>query len=733
LVPEYHIGEIGFNISINNFIHKYPLVKVMKKGETSEEKDMMGEKYMNKFQVAILTILAVLVMCSASWAATYYVDATNGNDSNTGTSPIQAWRTLSKVNGQTFNAGDYIYFKRGEAWNETLYPDSGSSGNLITYGAYGSGNKPIIRNFSASTKSYIKVQDIEFKSNGGDYPVYLTNSHHIRIESCKIYGNTSCTRWCAFYMTLNSNHNELITCDIAHRNLSIQTDAVNLNLNSNYNLIKENTIGSATHCALSLMGSTSTYPTYTCDYNVIKDNIIVNNDGGVVSLLSNSNNNLVEGNTIAGGKSTPFCRNSPRSFKLVTMNNIVRNNVICDNTPGSASGLTHDVYQYSADPRYPPNIASGNRVYNNLITNIGRCAVSFTNYSPEAGSNVENNHWKNNIVCNNGTDHQLTIWGGAYGINIQDNYFKHNVFYKSGVSNILYIRGAVRTVAQQEATESTYWSGNIQQAPDLDGDYRPLSGSPCIDAGDFLTEVTSATGSGTTFTVSDARYFTDGLGIIQGDTIRVGNTTATIETIDYGTNTIILRYAISWQKGHPVSLPYNGAKPDIGAFEYASGTSSSQYYEAETMDLTSPMALGNDTNASGGQYVSLTSGEGSTIPLPEATSEFTVSETGTYYLWIRMMGPDSSSDALYVGIDTTWDRAYPSSTGTYEWVRVETSHNSENYGFNLTAGNHTFQIGHGEINARADALFLTDDLDEMPPSVTTSIAPPNGLRIVSSN
>jgi hypothetical protein len=38
-------------------------------------------------------------------------------------------------------------------------------------------------------------------------------------------------------------------------------------------------------------------------------------------------------------------------------------------------------------------------------------------------------------------------------------------------------------------------------------------------------------------------------------------------------------------------------------------------------------------------------------PPPEATLEFRALETGTYYLWIRMMGPDSSSDALYVGID----------------------------------------------------------------------------------
>ncbi|HEY4509808.1 MAG TPA: right-handed parallel beta-helix repeat-containing protein, partial [Candidatus Paceibacterota bacterium] len=45
----------------------------------------------------------------------------------------------------TFSAGDNIYFKKGETWREKLtVPSSGSSGTPITFGAYGSGNAPII-------------------------------------------------------------------------------------------------------------------------------------------------------------------------------------------------------------------------------------------------------------------------------------------------------------------------------------------------------------------------------------------------------------------------------------------------------------------------------------------------------------------------------------------------------------------------------------------------------------
>jgi hypothetical protein len=158
---------------------------------------------------------------------------------------------------------------------------------------------------------------------------------------------------------------------------------------------------------------------------------------------------------------------------------------------------------------------------------------------------------------------------------------------------------------------------------------------------------------------------------------------------------------------------------------------SSQYHEAESMSLVSPMTIGNDVNASGGQYISPTSGVNSTSPAPEATLSFNVPNADNYYLWVKLYGPNSQSDALYVGIDSTWDRVYSAGIDTYEWIRVETVHNTANYAFNLSKGTHTFQIGHGEINARADTLFITNDPNEVPAAPTnTQPSPPSGLRIV---
>jgi hypothetical protein len=86
--------------------------------------------------------LSLLLLLLPTWlfSATYYVDATSGNDDSTGLATDKAWKTLEKVNVASFSAGDNIYFKRGETWSDTLeIPSSGSSGNNITFGAYGTG------------------------------------------------------------------------------------------------------------------------------------------------------------------------------------------------------------------------------------------------------------------------------------------------------------------------------------------------------------------------------------------------------------------------------------------------------------------------------------------------------------------------------------------------------------------------------------------------------------------
>ena len=91
----------------------------------------------------------------AAMGKSYYVDATSGKDTNDGLSEDRAWKTLEHVNSATLRPGDFVLFKRGETWRGQLVAKSGDETGYVTYGAYGTGNKPLL--LGSITK--VKVSD----------------------------------------------------------------------------------------------------------------------------------------------------------------------------------------------------------------------------------------------------------------------------------------------------------------------------------------------------------------------------------------------------------------------------------------------------------------------------------------------------------------------------------------------------------------------------------------------
>lgn len=119
-------------------------LQIRKQGLSAKLKTVKLPSFFISFAVVCLCFLGLGVH-NKTEAATYYVDATGGSDSNTGTATNQAWQTLGKVNSASLSPGDSVLFKRGEVWkNQYLNITwSGSSGNPITFADYGSGNLPI--------------------------------------------------------------------------------------------------------------------------------------------------------------------------------------------------------------------------------------------------------------------------------------------------------------------------------------------------------------------------------------------------------------------------------------------------------------------------------------------------------------------------------------------------------------------------------------------------------------
>ncbi len=152
---------------------------------------------------------------STSAGTTYYADWITGDDSQGGTCPDTAWKSLEKVNSTTFKPGDAILFKADGFWVGQLWPKgSGAEGKAIKVGMYGQGEKPIIAGqgkVEATVKlynqEYWEISDLEitnFKTGDETYKrgVYIAAEdygtvHHIHLKNLDIHSvnGTSKIRW----------------------------------------------------------------------------------------------------------------------------------------------------------------------------------------------------------------------------------------------------------------------------------------------------------------------------------------------------------------------------------------------------------------------------------------------------------------------------------------------------------------------------------------------------------
>jgi hypothetical protein len=178
---------------------------------------------------------------------------------------------------------------------------------------------------------------------------------------------------------------------------------------------------------------------------------------------------------------------------------------------------------------------------------------------------------------------------------------------------------------------------------------------------------------------------------------------------------------------NPTTITMDRNKSIVGNFSQPPPNPWGALIDAETMVLTSDLVIGQDALALGGAYISTPVGGVLTVPRVEGEINFSVPDTAQYYMWARLRGISSTEDAFFLGIDLNWTRFFPSQIGAYEWVRVSD--------LPLSAGQHALQACHAELNARLDAVYLTNDpndvpIFEPPPpanrfSLTVGIEPPN--------
>lgn len=125
---------------------------------------------------------------SCSNGSCYYVADSGGNDGNDGSSPSTAWKTVGKVNGSPLNPGDTVLFKRGDTFSGELAQRSdGTAPDPITFGAYGSGTPPILRQLDAQG-DYQTYENliIDHNQSSSGRPVRIRNATDIVLRGVEV-------------------------------------------------------------------------------------------------------------------------------------------------------------------------------------------------------------------------------------------------------------------------------------------------------------------------------------------------------------------------------------------------------------------------------------------------------------------------------------------------------------------------------------------------------------------
>lgn len=554
---------------------------------------------MKRILIIIILPVFICLVPMLAWAGTYYVsfgatgswaDAVNRstptsyaaantnavagdivifiNDGGTFTNPGSSLGPyiIDPVNNGT--PGNPITFKGEDGTTVILDAENLASINLIDSSyinienfTVGNDNRAAMwidaRNISGGgTTHHITISDSSFESKR-DYMAGLYfsgNAHHITIK--------------------NSTFDAKIGSDEGHYDAIyfVASRISGVKQTMEYILIEDNDIYGSNHVGLEFQKDGG-----MMQYIVVRNNTIHNPNHTSLNVYGGGSFFLIENNSLydAGSIcSTGSCqenvwgssrdRGAVRDFhhnlQLWASNSIVRNNLMYN----GGKGMIID------------NVSTDNMIYNNVM--YKNCQGLSLNTTKD----VYNNVFKNNIMKDNDTNcyyEERPLYVSLTGDNIA-NEWMYNVF--DDANPIRYSTtddsNTQGNLTWLETNISTIFHANMEveagfvDAPNYD--FNLASGSFLINKGGFLTYTNGSGINSNTIVVDDARYFTDGWGLIDGDLIQIRQVgQVRITNVDYSTNTVTIDQNISWKDNQGVSLVYKGLAPDIGAYESESVSS----------------------------------------------------------------------------------------------------------------------------------------------------------------
>lgn len=475
----------------------------------------------------------------------YVVDSVNGNDSNTGLSVAQAWKTLAKVaNNVTASGSDVCLMDDSEWTGEQLvldwggssqdrgrvmgcYVDAGDSNRLVEYDlgtGVGRGAKPTIN--GSLTQSCIDNNNCNWTSdyggcsNGFDGQVRIDTSHHELKHVSVQYTKCSAVK--------------ISPSGVSGYQVGQLTDFLVENIEARYSgiawmvmqngvqdgVVRESIFEFGNRCEISQSNGGTTGLTPTCGGGgwpggvvvtrsgeagvLIEDNEIRWNFGEGINIFQ-AGGVIVRRNLVANTHSNHIYLDGSRGGMSVIEENILLGAV--NNDIGEGEG-THFTWFGRLAANVEDNTRTGNGYHgvfrNNALVNTGDCyeATMQTN----AGAEGEPAIYKAfGNVCISPEDRSLDVWNGLSSNNIASGAvrFESNVFWSTDNENSDRCRAEVENDYNVHASATvaacsggndvsgvpvlgeTYANFSLMRAgnePSID-DFRLQAGSPGIGAG----------------------------------------------------------------------------------------------------------------------------------------------------------------------------------------------------------------------------------------------------------
>lgn len=468
-----------------------------------------------------------------------------------------------------------------------LTRDTGASGGIVQF---------------SQAISYFRIQDLQFKNSGASWATQL--GYCISTLSDAAGGNND-----EGYLIFDNNY--FYRCS----NYSIQLAQVGTNSIITNNTFEECGQGVYFVDEYGEDGASYGYvANNTCNDLRGRYDAAGNLDGHCISLQT-TDYFIVEDNSSTDAYNNAY-------ILWIEQYNESNHNVFRNNTSSGNRQSGFLIYHADGDPGGHGNLIYGNIDKESADETSDRPSIRIVNLNDSQGNYVFNNtsynaHYGglgmgstseatldyltflNNIVVTDAltADQNELVWVEEGGTNNANFTIDYNLWWSLGgdpSSNTLWETPDDDTDMTWANWKADGWGGNgIVDNPDFvdTTDFELQSYSPCIDAGTWLTHVTSATGSGTTIDVNNTYILHDDMGLLDEDGNAVegmlvsffdntnGRQDREITGITYGTS-IVVDSSVSWiyngvYPNDPdyttqIALRFSGNAPDIGAVEYES-------------------------------------------------------------------------------------------------------------------------------------------------------------------